>query len=86
MITKPSKVAIGIGPIKLQNWARILLIVFIALELLLAACALLLFGCGSLHVLAFSPGPPLIVASIVVGVLVYLFRPHVKQAFGATRF
>jgi hypothetical protein len=79
-------VAIGIGLIRLQNWARILLIVFIGLELLMAASALVFFGSHTLHALAFSPGPALILVSIVVGVPVYLFRPHVKQAFGATRF
>jgi hypothetical protein len=76
-------VAIGIGLIRLQNWARILLVVFIGLELLMVARAL---AFSASHALAFSPGRLLIVGFIVVGVLVYLFRPHVKQAFGATRF
>jgi|SRR5580704_11803030 hypothetical protein len=79
-------VAIGIGLIKLQNWARILFIVFIGLELLMDARALVFSGSQSLHALALSPGRALIVVSIEVGALVYLFRPLVKQAFGATRF
>jgi hypothetical protein len=79
-------VAIGIGIFRLQNWARILLMVFIGLELLMAARALVFSASRALPALLFSPGPALIVGSIVVGVLVYLFRPHVKQAFGAIRF
>jgi hypothetical protein len=76
-------IAIGIGFLKLQNWARILLIVFIGLVLLMAARGLITSGVQGI---VSSPGPPLIVGSIFVGVLVYLFRPHVKQAFGAIRF
>jgi hypothetical protein len=76
-------IAIGIGFLKLQNWARILLIVFVGLVLLMAACGLITSGVQGL---VSSPGPALIVGSIFVGVLVYLFRPHVKEAFGASRF
>jgi hypothetical protein len=76
-------IAIGIGFLKLQNWARILLIVFIGLALLMAARTLVISGA---HWIVSSPGPVLIVWSIAVGVLVYLLRPHVKQAFGAIRF
>ena len=76
-------VAIGIGLLKLQNWVRVLLIVLIGLVLLMAARALVISGAQGI---VSSPGPVLIAGSIVVGVLVYLFRPHVKQAFGAIRF
>jgi hypothetical protein len=76
-------VAIGIGLLKLQNWVRVLLIVLIGLVLLMAARALVLSGAQGI---VSSPGPVLIAGSIVVGVLVYLFRPHVKQVFGAIRF
>jgi hypothetical protein len=62
-------VAIGVGLIRLQNWARILLIVFIGLELLIVARALAFSDSHALHALAFSPGPALIVGSIVVGCL-----------------
>jgi hypothetical protein len=66
-------IAVGIGFLKLQNWARVLLIVLIGLALLNGARALVFSGS---HALAFSPGPVLIVGSIVVGMLVYLFRPR----------
>jgi hypothetical protein len=79
-------VAIGIGLFRLQNWARILLIVFIGFALLMAARALVFSASRALPALLSSPGPVLIVGSLFVGVLVYLFRPHVKQAFGAIRF
>jgi hypothetical protein len=79
-------IAVGIGFLKLQNWARVMLIVLIGLALINGARALVTSGASAAHGFVSSPGPVLIVGSIVVGLLVYLFRPHVKQAFGATRF
>jgi hypothetical protein len=79
-------IAVGIGFLKLQNWARVLLIVLTGLALLYGARALVTSGASAANAFVSSPGPVLIVGSIVVGLLVYLFRPHVKQAFGATRF
>jgi hypothetical protein len=74
-------VATGIGLIGLKNWGRILTIVLVALGLLSAAFGLL----GAL--MHFSFGMiirQLIIAAIDVWILVYLFKPHVKQAFGAS--
>src|SRR5271166_1349724 len=76
-------ILIGIGLFKMQNWARVLLIVLIGMEFLVGAVGLVNSGA---HGVMVNPGPALIVASISLGVLVYLFQPHVKQAFGATRF
>jgi hypothetical protein len=73
----------GWGLLKLQNWARILTIVLIALGLLSA-------GLGALSALAHFRIAFLIRELIVVGldvwILLYLLKPHVKQAFGATGF
>lgn len=73
----------GYGLLKLKNWARILTMVLIALGLLSA-------GLGVLSALAhFSIVllvRQLIVVAIDVWILLYLLKPHVKQAFGATGF
>ena len=75
-------VAIGIGLLRLQNWARVLLIVLIGLGFLTGARALATSGA---HGIVSSPGPALIVVVSGIGMLIYLFRPHVKRAFGAAR-
>jgi hypothetical protein len=72
--------AIGRGLLKLQNWARIVSIVFAALGLLSSPLTLMDLA-GPMHpllTLRFVAG-----AVIDIWVLVYLFRPHVKQAFEA---
>ena len=72
---------IGLGFLKLQNWARVLAIVLAALGLIVNGFAIL----GPL--VHFHPIFLLWRAAILgidVWVLVYLFQPHVKQAFGAT--
>ncbi len=72
---------VGIGLWKLANWARILQIVLLALGLVLGVFGLL----GA--VTNFHAGPvvwQLIVLAIQAWILIYLFKPHVKQAFGAT--
>ncbi len=73
----------GIGLLKLQNWARILTIVLIALGLLSAAAGLMT---SVLHMSPFLLVRQIIVVAIDVWILIYLFKPHVKQAFGATSF
>jgi hypothetical protein len=78
-------VVIGIGLLKLQNWARIVTIVFGGLALLSAALGLLL---SLMHGFGFGfPGfffLRLIAVAIWVWIIVYLLKPHVKQAFGTT--
>jgi len=70
---------VGLGFLKLQNWARILAIVMAALGLIVTGFAIL----GPL--VHFHPIFLLWRAAILgfdVWVLVYLFQPHVKKAFG----
>ncbi|MGH9742256.1 MAG: hypothetical protein ACRD51_07870 [Candidatus Acidiferrum sp.] len=76
-------VAIAVGFLKLQNWARIVAIVFTGLALLRAAFSLLTLF---LHFHVFGIMITFILAAIEIWILVYLFKPHVKQAFGATSF
>ena len=71
-------VLVGIGLIRLKNWARMTLVVLIGLQTLLVAVLLASHG---LRVV--SPLRPLLGGLIILGVLAYLFQPHVKQAFGA---
>lgn len=71
----------GIGLWKLQNWARILVIVL---------CSLGAFFNGLGVLVALFHFHPLLVVwrailfAINLWILIYLFKPHVKQAFGAT--
>lgn len=73
-------IACGVGLLKLANWARMLTIVLVALGLLFAAMG------------AFKAMMPLMIGALIwqliviaidVWILMYLFKPHVKQAFGA---
>jgi hypothetical protein len=76
-------VAIGWGLLKLRNWARILSIVFAGIGLASSPVALANFG-GRLYpfqVVRFGAG-----FVIDICVLIYLFRPHVKKAFGSEGF
>ncbi|MGC0775176.1 MAG: hypothetical protein WB543_19745 [Candidatus Acidiferrum sp.] len=73
----------GIGLLKVANWARILTIILVALSLLRSAFSLIR-SLGHLNPIAVCFA--LIIAAIDVWILVYLFKPHVKQAFGATGF
>ncbi len=77
----------GVGLWKLRKWGRVLAILLVCLSLLGYAIALAkpfrhtdLFLGLSLLVTG------LIYAAIDAGILIYLFRPRVKQAFGATGF
>jgi hypothetical protein len=77
------ELAIGIGFIKLQNWARVVAIVFTGIAVLFGV-----LGMFSLlaHVMVFALMIRFIVLALQIWILVYLFKPHVKQAFGATGF
>jgi hypothetical protein len=77
------ELAIGIGFIKLQNWARIVAIVFTGIAVLFGALGMFSL---LLHVMVFAMMFRLILLAVQVWILVYLFKPHVKQAFGATGF
>jgi hypothetical protein len=77
------ELAIGIGFIKLQNWARVVAIVFTGIAVLFGV-----LGMFSLlaHVMVFALMIRFIVLALQIWILAYLFKPHVKQAFGATGF
>ena len=77
------ELVIGIGFIKLQNWARVVAIVLTGIAVLFGV-----LGLFSLlaHVMVFALMIRLITLAIQIWILVYLFKPHVKQAFGATSF
>lgn len=67
-------ILVGIGLWMLQQWAWMVAIVVIVLELLLAGWSLLTVGMGSVHWLG------VILAAVV---LFYLLRDEVKSAFQA---
>jgi uncharacterized membrane protein (DUF2068 family) len=74
-------IAIGIGLLKMHNWARVVLIVLCLIVLPFAVLGLM----GSLmHAGASSLGSLVIVIAIAASMLVYLFKPRVKEVFGAT--
>jgi hypothetical protein len=70
----------GVGLLKLQNWARVLSIALITLGLLSAVLGV--FGALA-PFRVFQLLPQLIVAGIELWILMYLYKPHVKQAFGS---
>jgi len=73
---------VGVGLWKVRNWGRILTIVLIGLNILTTLPVL--FVPYAEQQLVFVP--ELIDIVIVIWILVYLFRPRVKQAFGAIGF
>jgi ABC-type multidrug transport system permease subunit len=77
------ELAIGIGFIKLQNWARVVAIVFTGIAVLFGVLGI--FGLLA-HLMLFVLVVRLITLALQIWILVYLFKPHVKQAFGATGF
>lgn len=77
------QLALGIGFIKLQNWARVVAIVLTGIAVLFGAIGMLSLLA---HVMVFALVTRVITLAIQIWILVYLFKPHVKQAFGATSF
>jgi hypothetical protein len=69
---------LGTGLLRLQNWARFVVIVLAILNLLTGVVG---YAGPRLILLRQS----IISLVIEVVVLIYLFRPEVKEAFGATR-
>jgi len=74
---------LGIGFIKLQNWARVVAIVFTAIGVLFGVLGLVNMAT---HMMVFRLAFQLIVLALEIWIVVYLFKPHVKQAFGASGF
>ena len=72
--------AIGMGFIKLQNWARVTAIVLTAIGIIFGLLGLLNVV---MHMVIFSIIWQLIILAIYIWILLYLLKPHVKQAFGA---
>ncbi len=74
---------VALGFLKLQNWARVLTIV-------LCGLGILFNGLGVLNALVHFHLVIVVWQAIVVAidvwVLLYLLKPHVKLAFGATGF
>jgi hypothetical protein len=78
---------IGLGFWKLKNWARVLTIVLLGISIFGFILALLNPFIAHLHVFFFLfLIRRLIVTAIQVWIIVYLLKPHVKQAFGAAGF
>jgi hypothetical protein len=69
----------GAGLLRMQNWARLVVVVLAIVNLLTG-----MVGYASPRLLLFRQSIFAIV--IEVFVLIYLFRPEVKKAFGATNF
>jgi hypothetical protein len=74
---------VGIAFLKLQNWARILVIVLCGLGVLFNGLGVLT-ALFHFHVLVATVRA--IVVAVDLWVALYLLKPHVKQAFGATGF
>jgi hypothetical protein len=70
-------VVAGIGLFKLQNWARLLSIGFIGFGLLIVTRALLTSVAHPTRSLG-----AFIALALGIWLIVYFFKPHVKQAFG----
>jgi hypothetical protein len=69
---------VGVGLVRLQTWARLACIILTILNLVVAVS-----GYAGPRMLLFRQS--IISIVIEVAVLIYLFRPEVKEAFGATR-
>jgi hypothetical protein len=75
--------ALGVGFIKLQNWARVVAIVFTGIGLLFGLLGLLSV---TMHMMVFQMAFQVMVLALEAWIVFYLFKPEVKQAFGATGF
>jgi hypothetical protein len=71
----------GIGLMKLQNWARVLSIALIGFVVLIVTRALLTSVAHPARSLGL-----LMALALGIWLIVYFFKPHVKQAFGASGF
>ena len=74
-------IVLGIGLLKMQNWARVSLILLSLIVLTFAVLGLV----GSvMHVAVSSLASLVVVIAIAAWMLVYLSKPRVKETFGAT--
>lgn len=70
--------ALGAGLLRLQNWARLVVVVLAIVNLLTGVV-----GYASPRLLLLRQS--IFSLTIEIVVLIYLFRPEVKEAFGTTR-
>jgi hypothetical protein len=86
LIVAVVEAAIGFGLWKLRNWARVVTIVLVGLNLLGAVFSII-SPFAHIHVFFFLfLIRRLVLIAIDAWILWYLFQPHVKQAFGTTGF
>jgi hypothetical protein len=74
---------LGVGFLKLQNWARVLAIILCGLGVLFNALGILT---GLLHFHPLQMFSQVISLAVNLWIALYLLKPHVKQAFGASGF
>jgi hypothetical protein len=74
---------VGFAFLKLQNWARLLVIVLCGLGALFNGLGVLT-ALFHFHVVVVTVRA--IIVAVDLWVALYLLKPHVKQAFGATGF
>ncbi|HJY85836.1 MAG TPA: hypothetical protein VKE24_03275 [Candidatus Acidoferrales bacterium] len=74
-------VAVGVGLLKLHNWARILAMVLLVLGLL-SSLAGIANSLARMHPLLLVREVAVVVLDLLI--LWYLLRPHVREAFGAS--
>jgi hypothetical protein len=75
--------AIGIGFIKLQNWARVVAIILTGIAVLFGVIGMFSM---LVHLMVFALVFRVAILVLEIWILVYLFKPDVKQAFGAAGF
>ncbi len=71
-------IVVGIGLLKLLNWARILTIVLAAIGLVFGLLGIV---SGLAHLIIPALITQLIAVAICAWIVLYLLKPHVKQAF-----
>ena len=74
-------IAVGVGLLKLHNWARILAMILIVLGLL-SSLAGIANSLARMHPLLLAREVAVVVLDLWI--LWYLLRPHVRQAFGGS--
>jgi hypothetical protein len=74
-------IVVGVGLLRLRNWARLVSIVLAGLGWLFAVLGI--FN-ALLHFSVFLTIRELLVAALYLWIVTYLLKPNVKQAFGAT--
>jgi hypothetical protein len=74
---------VGAGFLKLQNWARVLTIVLCGLGVLFYALGILT---ALVHFHPLLVVWRAVLLAVDLWIVLYLLKPHVKQAFGATGF